>query len=327
MLLRSHNSLDNGLIDVNVTKQWSDDDNRDGIRPSSVTVKLFCDGEDTGRTLTLSAANRWNGEFRELRAYTGGKQHVYTVEEASVPGYTATITQSQTNGFNIMNIHTPETLTVSGTKTWAGDEGHEAARPESIKVILLAGGEPLAEQTANNANNWSWSFENLPKYSAGEEIVYTVSEAEVKGYTAEVKGYDIINHYRPEVTPTPTPTVTPTPTPTMTPTPTPTVTPTPTPTVTPTPTPTVTPTPTPTVTPTPTPTATASPVPTTIPTDSPAPSYTPRPTPTPRPTAKPGTDPKTGDESNIALWAGMGLVSIAAAAGAVLLIKKRGKGK
>lgn len=42
---------------------------------------------------------------------------------------------------------------------------------------------------------------------------------------------------------------------------------------------------------------------------------------------QPGTDPKTGDESNIALWAGMGFISIAAEAGVVLLIKKRGRTK
>ena len=41
----------------------------------------------------------------------------------------------------------------------------------------------------------------------------------------------------------------------------------------------------------------------------------------------PGTDPKTGDESNIALCAGMGFISIAAEAGVVLLIKKRGRTK
>ena len=170
-----------------------------------------------------------------------------------------------------MNTHTPETLTISGTKTWAGDEGHETARPEKITVILYANGEVQAEQTASLDNNWSWSFENLPKYGAGQKIVYTIDELKVQDYTTEVKGYDITNRYSPAVTPTPSPTPTP--------------------------------------------------VPTTIPTDSPAPSYT------PAPTAKPGTNPQTGDESNIALWAAMGLVSIAAAAGAVLLIKKRGKAK
>ena len=289
VLLRSHNSLDNGFVDVNVTKQWRDGNDQDGLRPESVTVKLLCGGQETGSTLTLSAANNWSGIFRELRAYEHGKRLVYTVAEVDVPGYTARFTGDAATGFNIMNTHTPELLTVAGTKTWAGDAGHETARPKSITAMLYADGEPLAEQVANSGNNWSWSFENLSKYSAGREIVYTIGEVEVKDYTAEVRGYDIINHYSPAVTPTPSPT--------------------------------------PTVTPTPTPTATASPVPTTVPTDSPAPSYTPRPTPSPRPTAKPGSGPRTGDESNIALWAGMGLISIAAAAGVVLLIKKRGKGK
>ena len=303
VLLRSHNSLDNGLVDVNVTKQWRDGDDQDGLRPESITVKLLCGGQETGSTLTLSAENNWSGIFRERRAYEHGERLVYTVAEVEVPGYTSRLTGDAATGFNIMNTHSPERLTVAGTKTWDGDAGHETARPESITVMLYADGEKLDEKTVSPDadGNWSWSFTNLPKCSAGREIVYTVSEAEVKDYTAEVKGYDITNHYSPAVTPTPT--------------------------ATPSPTPTATPSPTPTGTPTPTPTATASPVPTAVPTDGPAPSHTPRPTPTPRPTGNPGTDPKTGDESNIALWAGMGLISIAAAAGVVLLIKKRGKAK
>ena len=368
VLLRSHNSLDNGLVDVNVTKQWRDGSDQDGLRPASITVKLLRNGQETGSTLTLNADNKWSGIFRGLRAYERGEQLVYTVAEAAVPdGYTSTVTGDAAAGFNIMNTHKPETLTVSGTKTWAGDEGHETARPEKITVILYANGEAQAEQTASLENNWSWSFENLPKYGAGQKIVYTIDELKVQDYTTEVKGYDITNRYSPAVTPTPSPTPTPVPTatpvpsPTVTPTPTPvpTATPVPSPTVTPTPTPvpTATPVPSPTVTPTPTPVPTATPVPsptvtptpTPVPTATPVPSPTVTPTPmptataspvpttiptdspapsyTPAPTAKPGTNPKTGDESNIALWAAMGLVSIAAAAGAVLLIKKRGKAK
>ena len=291
VLLRSHNGLDNGLVDVNVTKQWYDGNDRDGLRPASVTVKLFCDGNDTGRTLTLSAANNWNGVFRELREYNNGQKHVYTVAEDPVPnGYASKITPDAATGFNIMNTHTPETLTISGTKTWA-DAGNETARPEKITVILFSAGEQLAEQVVSpDANGkWSWSFENLPKYSAGREIAYTIGEVKVQDYTTTVNGYNITNTYKPAVTPSPSPTPTATPAPT--------------------------------VSPTPTPTPTASPVPTTAPTDSPVPSYT------PTPTTKPGTNPQTGDESNIALWTGLGLVSIAAAAGVILLIKKRGKAK
>lgn len=290
VLLRSLNSLDNGLVDVNVTKQWRDGNDQDGLRPASITVKLLRNGQETGSTLTLNADNKWSGIFRGLRAYERGEQLVYTVAEVAVPGYTSTITGTAATGFNIMNTHTPETLTISGTKTWA-DAGNETARPEKITVILLAGGEQLAEQVVSpDANGkWSWSFENLPKYSAGKAIAYTIDELEVPGYTKKVNGYDITNTYKPTVTPSPSPTPTATPAPT--------------------------------VSPTPTPTPTASPVPTTAPTDSPVPSYT------PTPTTKPGTNPQTGDESNIALWTGLGLVSIAAAAGVILLIKKRGKAK
>ena len=290
VLLRSHNSLDNGLVDVNVTKQWRDGNDQDGLRPASITVKLLRNGQETGSTLTLNADNKWSGIFRGLRAYERGEQLVYTVAEVAVPGYTSTITGTAATGFNIMNTHTPETLTISGTKTWA-DAGNESARPEKITVILLAGGEQLAEQVVSpDANGkWSWSFENLPKYSAGKAIAYTIDELEVPGYTKKVYGYNITNTYKPAVTPSPSPTPTATPAPT--------------------------------VSPTPTPTPTASPVPTTAPTDSPVPSYT------PTPTAKPGVGPRTGDESNIALWTGLGLVSIAAAAGVILLIKKRGKAK
>ena len=298
VLLRSLNSLDNGLVDVNVTKQWRDGNDQDGLRPASITVKLLRNGQETGSTLTLNADNKWSGIFRELRAYERGEQLVYTVAEVAVPGYTSTITGTAATGFNIMNTHTPETLTISGTKTWE-DAGHDSARPESIKVILLADGKQLAEQVVSpDANGkWSWSFENLPKYSAGKAIAYTIDELEVPGYTKKVDGYNITNTYKPAASPSPTPTASPSPTPTASPSP------------------------TPTATPTPTPTPTASPVPTTVPTDSPAPSYA------PTPTAKPGTNPQTGDESNIALWTGLGLVSIAAAAGVILLIKKRGKAK
>ena len=290
VLLRSLNSLDNGLVDVNVTKQWRDGNDQDGLRPASITVKLLRNGQETGSTLTLNADNKWSGIFRELRAYERGEQLVYTVAEVTVPGYTSTITGTAATGFNIMNTHTPEALTISGTKTWA-DAGNESARPEKITVILLAGGEQLAEQVVSpDANGkWSWSFENLPKYSAGKAIAYTIDELEVPGYTKKVDGYNITNTYKPAVTPSPSPTPTATPAPT--------------------------------VSPTPTPTPTASPVPTTATTDSPVPSYT------PTPTTKPGTNPQTGDESNIALWTGLGLVSIAAAAGVILLIKKRGKAK
>ena len=47
-------------------------------------------------------------------------------------------------------------------------------------------------------DEWKYSFTNLPKYSAGNEIVYTVSEESVTGYETTINGYDITNTHVPE---------------------------------------------------------------------------------------------------------------------------------
>ena len=53
------NSHTPGKTTVAVEKVWDDEDDQDGLRPESVTVKLLADGEDTGLTLTLSEKNGW----------------------------------------------------------------------------------------------------------------------------------------------------------------------------------------------------------------------------------------------------------------------------
>lgn len=84
------------LISVAVSKEWSDADNQDGKRPTSVTVKLLDDGEDTGKTVTLNADNNWESSFTGLPFNNeDGSVINYTVEEVAVTGYTATITGSK----------------------------------------------------------------------------------------------------------------------------------------------------------------------------------------------------------------------------------------
>ncbi|WP_128738392.1 Cna B-type domain-containing protein, partial [Lederbergia galactosidilytica] len=46
-------------------------------------------------------------------------------------------------------------------------------------------------------DDWKYSFTDLPKYEAGEEIVYTITEDTVEDYTTEVKGYDVTNQHKP----------------------------------------------------------------------------------------------------------------------------------
>ena len=89
-------------ISVPVTKRWEDDNDRLGIRPASITVKLRADGADTGKTLTLNSENGWSGSFAGLPEYENGQKIAYTVEEVQVRGYATQIT-GDAGGYLIVN--------------------------------------------------------------------------------------------------------------------------------------------------------------------------------------------------------------------------------
>ena len=180
---------------VSVEKVWDDADDQDGMRPDEVTVRLLADGQDTGKTLTLNADNDWAGSFSDLDAYKEGAAIAYTVEEADVAGYQPQITGSAATCFTITNTHTPETITVSGSKTWNEADGRDDRRPDAITIRLLANGEEVAgkARTVTAADGWAWRFTDLPKYENGQEIVYTIAEDAVPGYTATVDGFNVTN--------------------------------------------------------------------------------------------------------------------------------------
>ena len=104
------------------------------------------------------------------------------------------------DGITVTNTFGPQTITVSGTKTWVDADNQDGLRPASITVNLLADGAVVRTQTVmpDASGVWSYSFTNLPVYSDGRAIVYTVSEEPVPGYTAEVSGMDLINTHIPE---------------------------------------------------------------------------------------------------------------------------------
>ena len=191
------------LINIPVEKEWMDENNQDGIRPESIEIELFADSEETDvDNLTLNAENNWKGTFTDLpELHEAGEVITYTIEEVDVPeGYESDVDGDMSEGFNITNSYTPEITEVSGTKEWDDANNQDGIRPESITVNLLANGSEVDEQvvTADEEGNWSYEFTDLPKYEAGEEITYTVTEDTVEDYTPAIDGHDITNSYTPE---------------------------------------------------------------------------------------------------------------------------------
>ena len=202
------------LTEVSGVKTWSDDNNRDGVRPESIEVQLLADGKPAldkdGKEIsvqTVTGGNtevEWTYEFKDLpkhKAVKAGEELVeeadraivYSVKEEAVEGYT-----SKVDGMNITNSREIELTEVSGKKIWNDNENRSGARPELIEVQLLADGEPALDKEGkeipvkevkggNTEVEWTYEFTNLPKHKAvkvGEElveeadraIVYTVKE-------------------------------------------------------------------------------------------------------------------------------------------------------
>ena len=181
-------------IKISGQKKWDDADNQDGKRPNAVRVKIL-KGQDIVDVQEVTAANGWKYESNPLPKYASGQEIAYTVAEEAVPGYT-----SKVDGYNITNSYTPETVKVSGQKKWDDAENQDGKRPASVKVKILNGDTVLDEQNVTSANDWKYESKALPKYAAGQEITYTVSEEAVPGYTSKVDGYNITNSYTPETT-------------------------------------------------------------------------------------------------------------------------------
>ncbi len=163
--------------EIPVEKKW--------IGPVSVeevTVKLFADGVDTGKTLTLKKSENWKGKFTNLDKYKNGKEIVYTIKEAKVEGYESKVEGNAKDGFVITNKNLAKTE-VPVEKKWLGKAVNE------IEVKLLANGQEVQSAKLNEANSWKHTFKDLPKYDDnGKEITYTVKEVAIEGYESKIEG-------------------------------------------------------------------------------------------------------------------------------------------
>ena len=186
--------------EVPVKKVWKDENNQDGKRPSSVTVKLLADGQDTGKKLELTEANGWAGSFKDLEAEKGGTPIQYTVVEVTVTGYTSEVTGDAASGFTITNSYTPETVDVKATKNWDDANNQDGKRPTKITINLLADGQKVDSKEIQAAADGTWTveFTKLAKYKAGKEIKYTVTEEAVAEYEATITDFTITNKYAPK---------------------------------------------------------------------------------------------------------------------------------
>ena len=190
---------------VSVRKTWNDGEsvngqymeNRDGLRPKSVTVHLTgvtADPESKiEQSITLSDENGWKGVFLDAPdTDSNGNAYTYTVTEDPVPGYTTAVYKEAGRSYEIVNTHEREKITITGRKLWLNPDGtpadpdvnsisltlrriNEQGEVERIPEDYSENGPKVTLPSKDNA--WTYTFANYDRYApGGYEYKYVLVE-------------------------------------------------------------------------------------------------------------------------------------------------------
>lgn len=178
-------------INLKISCKWEDDNNRDGIRPNCITVKLMKNNEVI-ESKEIDSSN-WEYNFEGLFKYELNHENEdnyeikYTIDSNMVSGY-----KKEIMGYKIINTHNSKKINVSGKIIWMDDNDKNNVRPKCVNVKLMNNNTIISSKEIKNNK---YTFIDLYKYENGKEIKYRVDEDEVEGYKKSVSGYDIINTY------------------------------------------------------------------------------------------------------------------------------------
>ena len=202
--------------DITVTKEWVDDSNQAGIRPTVADfadcITLLQNGKKAIKDSTTDPATEYEPvitdneddtytiEYTELPKYINGEAAVYTVDETTVPvGYTVSTTPVEAGG-TITNTCSLTSVTVD--KVWMNAGETVITPPQGASVVFTLYNGDTATSTVTldgtadtkptgttpvgyESKAWTAKFINLPKKDAeGKTIEYTVKETTVPaGFT------------------------------------------------------------------------------------------------------------------------------------------------
>lgn len=173
------------VIDIPITEEWIDDNDRDGLRPGSHTVVLV-DGTNAIEEVVLDRNNGYGVVLKNMPKYKNGVEINYQIKDFKVDGYTTNIIKSDSvKDFNITNTHVPEMVTVTVTEGWHDQSDYDKIRPEKVTLTLTGSDGNVYEKTVTK-DTWTTVFSDLPKNSKGEQIIYTLTQEGIKGYKTTI---------------------------------------------------------------------------------------------------------------------------------------------
>ena len=154
---------------VTVVKVWDDNENRDGIRPESITIRL-----SNGDTVELNAENGWKATIDNLPMYDGTEPIIYTWTEDNLPkGYT--LKDISVNGeiTTITNTHRSTSILITKVDITTKEEV-----PGAVIQVLDSNGNKVDEWTSTTEAHIIQGLNTNEEYTIKEIIApagYTIA--------------------------------------------------------------------------------------------------------------------------------------------------------
>ena len=193
---------------ITVNKTWSDDNNANGKRSTSIKYILKSGNTLIEQVVTgnVTTNEDWSYTFENVPKYNDRNELInYTLEEEPVVQdgfkfYKKSISGDMNDGFDVTNTFKipTETISVKADKHWADNSNQAKKRPTSIILRLKNGAEIVEDKTlTGTGDDWTYTFTNVPKYNQfGNEVNYSLEELETN--TGDLKFYnkDVAGTYK-----------------------------------------------------------------------------------------------------------------------------------
>lgn len=185
-------------VEVTVKAVWDDNDDKDGLRPKTVSVNIL-EGADP---VVLSGTDNW-----AYRTYSDKEYDVDYIDITTVPdGYSAHVESEydhKTLKVVIALKHDPaESGDLGLSIVWNDGDNADGLRPDSVKGTLLQDNESYKDITMTAADGWKQVLKDIPKTDAlGNMYSYMLNIAEEDipaGYDMSIRNTTVTFTHVPE---------------------------------------------------------------------------------------------------------------------------------
>ena len=181
------------MTELRGEKIWVDEDNQYGLRPGSIDIHVFADGEPVDAQVDLTGAGAtWQYRITGLPLYApDGHTIRYSVMESAVAGYETSM-QGNVLVNTLIARQPSRTGQLTIRKQWQGNADEQ--RPVSVVVDILRNGIRTDTVTLKASDGWAIQMDDMPMDDGyGHAYTYTFQEHPVAGYYMRMADGVILN--------------------------------------------------------------------------------------------------------------------------------------